>query len=74
MAGFHFEPKGHLSFRKGTRYEVTRLDVRANGKDERVYKTKFAGFTDNLVIFDKGPYKVCEKRKNYRKTWKVRMV
>lgn len=73
MAGFHFEPKGHLSFRKGTRYEVTRLDSDKRDKN-RKYKAKFAGITDNLVIFDKGPYKVCEKRKNYRKTWKVRML
>nr|DAL26934.1 MAG TPA_asm: hypothetical protein [Caudoviricetes sp.] len=39
-----------------------------------MYKARFAGITDNLIIFDKGPYMVCEKKKNYRKTWKVRMI
>ena len=66
MAGYRSNSKEYLRYRVG--------DVRANSKDERVYKAKFAGITDNLIIFDKGPYKVCEKRNNYRKTWKVRMI
>ena len=63
-----------MLFKEGKLYQVTRLDVRGNSKDERVYKARFAGITDNLIIFDKGPYMVCEKKKNYRKTWKVRMI
>ena len=30
--------------------------------------------TDNLVVFDYGLYMISEIKKNYRKTWKVRMI
>lgn len=63
-----------MLFKEGKLYQITRLDVRCNSSDERIYKAKFYRATDNLIIFDKGPYMVCEKRKNYRKTWKVRIV
>lgn len=63
-----------MLFKQGKLYQITRLDARGNSDDERVYKAKFYRATDNLIIFDKGPYMVCEKKKNYRKTWKVRML
>lgn len=62
-----------MEFKEGKKYEITRLDVDVREND-RKYKAKFDYMTDNLVVFDKGSYKVSEIKKNYRKTWKVRIV
>ena len=62
-----------MKFIEGKRYEITRLDIDVREKD-RKYKAKFSYMTDNLVVFDKGSYKITEIKKNYRKTWKVRAI
>ncbi len=62
-----------MKFKKGRKYEITRLDVDAS-KKERKYKAKFDYMTDNLIFFDNGLYKIAEIKSNYRRTWKVRTV
>lgn len=62
-----------MEFKEGKKYEIPRLDIDVREKD-RKYKAKFSHMTEHLVVFDKGSYKVSEIKKNYRKTWKVRIV
>lgn len=62
-----------MEFKEGEKYEITRLDIDVREKD-RKYKAKYSYMTDNLVVFDKGSYKITEIKKNYRKTWKVRAI
>ena len=60
-----------MKFKEGRRYRIIKLDEDIR-KVDRKYEAMFSHMTDNLVVFDKGPYKVCEIKTNYRRTWKAR--
>ena len=59
-----------MKFKEGKKYRIIKLAGDSRKADSK-YDARFSHMTENLVVFDKGPYKVSEIKMNYRKTWKV---
>ena len=62
-----------MKFKEGKKYRITKIDWDARQRNNK-YDAKFDYMTDNLIFFDNGLYKIAEIKKNYRKTWKVRII
>ena len=62
-----------MKFKEGKKYRITKIDWDARERNNK-YDAKFSYMTDNLVVFDKGDYKVSEIKNNYRRTWKARAL